>query len=201
MTTKEKIIYEALTLFSTRGYQAVSVRDISRSVGIKESSLYNHFKNKQDIFDTIINECNKRANELFSKLSMQESLQGNFNIYKGISPELLLYLVTSTFEFYVHDEYMFKFRRLLTIEQYNNESIGKLYKEMFIDSAINYQTMLFSSLINEGLIEKADPKSVALEFYAPVFLLLCRYDELNEEVKQILKNHIINFTNKNKPKK
>jgi len=54
MNTKEKIIYESLNLFSTKGFDAISVRDIANAVGIKASSLYNHFKNKQDIFDTII---------------------------------------------------------------------------------------------------------------------------------------------------
>ena len=54
MTTKDKILKEAFYLFSERGFHAVSVRDIARAVGIKESSLYNHFKNKQDIFDRIV---------------------------------------------------------------------------------------------------------------------------------------------------
>ena len=54
MKTKEKILKEALFLFSDRGFHAVSVRDIAKAVGIKESSLYNHFKNKQDIFDSIV---------------------------------------------------------------------------------------------------------------------------------------------------
>ena len=43
MTTKERIIDQALDLFSRKGYDGVSVRDISGAVGIKESSLYNHF--------------------------------------------------------------------------------------------------------------------------------------------------------------
>lgn len=41
MTTKEKIVETALDLFSQRGYDGVSVRDIARAVGIRESSLYN----------------------------------------------------------------------------------------------------------------------------------------------------------------
>ena len=61
MNTKERIITEALNLFSINGYDSVSVRDIAKAVGIKESSLYNHFKNKQDIFDTIISEYSGRG--------------------------------------------------------------------------------------------------------------------------------------------
>ena len=53
MNTKERIACEALTLFSSKGYSAVSVRDIARAAGIKESSIYNHYKGKQAIFDAL----------------------------------------------------------------------------------------------------------------------------------------------------
>ena len=53
MKTKQLILDVALNLFSERGYSAVSIRDICGRVGIKESTIYYHFKNKQDIFDTL----------------------------------------------------------------------------------------------------------------------------------------------------
>lgn len=54
MGTREKILEEALTLFSQKGYNGVSVREIAGAIGIKESSLYNHFANKQEIFDQTV---------------------------------------------------------------------------------------------------------------------------------------------------
>ena len=41
--TKQKILDKALALFSSRGYDAVSVGEIAQAVGIKAPSLYNHF--------------------------------------------------------------------------------------------------------------------------------------------------------------
>ena len=52
-STKEKIIEESINLFASKGYHAVSIREIARSVGIKESSIYNHFKSKESILDQI----------------------------------------------------------------------------------------------------------------------------------------------------
>lgn len=52
--TKERIFDESLELFSKKGYEAVSVREIAREVGIRESSIYNHYKNKEAILDAII---------------------------------------------------------------------------------------------------------------------------------------------------
>ena len=60
MDTKHKIMDEALTLFSEKGYANVFVADIAEKVGIKAPSLYKHYKNKQAIFDAIIEEMNSR---------------------------------------------------------------------------------------------------------------------------------------------
>jgi AcrR family transcriptional regulator len=52
-TTKERIIDESIKLFSERGYDAVSMRDIAAKADIKAASIYNHFSSKQDILDEI----------------------------------------------------------------------------------------------------------------------------------------------------
>ena len=52
--TKQRILEKSLELFSTKGYDAVSVGEIAKAVGIKALSLYNHFPSKQAIFDAIL---------------------------------------------------------------------------------------------------------------------------------------------------
>lgn len=47
--TKQRILDEALRLFSQSGYDAVSVERIASAVGIKAPSLYKHFKSKQEV--------------------------------------------------------------------------------------------------------------------------------------------------------
>ena len=65
MTTKEKILDTALELFSRQGYDGASVRDIARAVGIRESSLYNHFPSKRALFDGIVDFCVQQAELYF----------------------------------------------------------------------------------------------------------------------------------------
>ena len=52
--TKEKIFDAAIDLFSEYGYTGASIRGIAVSVGIKESSIYAHFINKEDILNHIL---------------------------------------------------------------------------------------------------------------------------------------------------
>ena len=46
-TTKQRILSEALKLFASKGYEAVSVAQIAGAVGIKAPSLYKHYDSKR----------------------------------------------------------------------------------------------------------------------------------------------------------
>ena len=72
MTTKEKITEEALTLFAERGYKGTSVKNIADAVGIKDASLYNHFKSKQEIFNSIVELISKHISDLSETLGIPQ---------------------------------------------------------------------------------------------------------------------------------
>lgn len=194
MNTKERIIYEALNLFSTKGFDAISVRDIAKAVGIKASSLYNHFKNKQDIFDTIINKYSghvKKFLERINPCNTESDLK--LNNIKNLSDELFFKKSTDMFKFYLEDEYMIKFRKLLTIEQFKNSKIANLYNQLFIDDILNFQVKIFEVLMNSNILIKKDPYILALQFYSPVFLLFYKFENITDKERVSLINHISEF--------
>ncbi len=53
-TTKDRIFEAAVELFSTKGYQGSSMRDLAGKVEIKESSLYYHYPSKSAILEAIL---------------------------------------------------------------------------------------------------------------------------------------------------
>ena len=53
--TKERIIEEAIKLFSERGFHAVGISEIVKNAGIAKPSLYHHFGSKESLRDTIFN--------------------------------------------------------------------------------------------------------------------------------------------------
>lgn len=202
MSTREKIITVSLDLFSKKGFDAVSVRDISGAVGIKESSLYNHFKNKQDIFDTILKEYSDRWDAIFNNLQltgddMEFAVDSRtIEMYKNMTSENFAQIAGTLFDYYMTDEINVKFRRMLTIEQYRSEDIAKLFRKISFDDSIEYQAQLFEALIKTGCFIEVDPYILAIEFFSPIFLIFYKYDNKNEELqnaKKLFLRHIDNF--------
>ena len=54
ISNRERIFDVSIDLFSEYGYDGVSVRQIAKEVGIRESSIYNHYPSKESILDSIL---------------------------------------------------------------------------------------------------------------------------------------------------
>ncbi|WP_095152651.1 TetR/AcrR family transcriptional regulator [Pseudomonas sp. Irchel s3b5] len=52
--TRDRIIDAAIALFSEYGFQAISMRDLAKQVGVNAGSLYNHIENKQELLYEIL---------------------------------------------------------------------------------------------------------------------------------------------------
>lgn len=196
MTTKEKIIYESLNLFSTKGFDSISVRDIANAVGIKASSIYNHFKNKHEIFDTIIGIYSEHLNKFLDYIKIDTKRNNiTFNKLEWLSDEEFLKKSLAVFVFYLEDEYIVKFRKLLTIEQFSDSKIATLYNKLFIDDILNFQATVFEKLINLNILIKKDPYTLALQFYSPIFLMFSKFETITDKELMYLRNHISEFKN------
>lgn len=195
--TKQIILDEALTFFSINGYDGVTVADIAKAVGIKASSLYKHYKNKQDIFDSIISEIELRYTSFTAQIGIEGTdPQKAVGQYIGISNDALINIGTSMFKYFLHDEYELKFRRMMTIEQYRNPAVAKLYAEKYIDSAIAFQTAIFEGLIKHNMMRNVDAKIAAMHFYSPIYISLCLCSSLPDREDMALETitqHIIQF--------
>jgi AcrR family transcriptional regulator len=202
MSTRDKILKEALNLFSTTGVDSVSVRDIAYTGGIKESSLYNHFKNKQDIFDSILSEYSGRWEEIFKSINLTGEDKAmvvderTVNMYRGMSQEQFTALAALLFDYYMTDEINVKLRRMLTIEQYRNEDIAILFRKISFNDSLEFQAMLFKEFMEQGSFIKADPYLLAMEFFSPIFMIFYKFGndpESLREAKSLFIKHIEHF--------
>ena len=71
-TTVRRILEAAYELFAEKGYRGSSMREIAERSGIKAGSIYNHFKNKEEIFEAVFIE----KHPLFRILSLLDEVEG-----------------------------------------------------------------------------------------------------------------------------
>jgi AcrR family transcriptional regulator len=56
LTTRERIIEAAARVMLTRGLAATTTKEIARAAGLSEAALYKHFRDKADLFLTVLHE-------------------------------------------------------------------------------------------------------------------------------------------------
>ena len=197
MDTKEKILEVSLALFAQKGFDGVSVREIAKEVGVRESALYKHYKNKEDILDKIIEEMISSIRNGYELRHVPETLtEGVAEGYRNISEEQLCEMSWSIFKMFTEEPKLSNFRRLLMREQFHNKTFAKYYDKFFIAGVIESQAKTFLQLVDNGLFRKADERIIALHFYGPILLLFQQYDcepEKKDEIKEMLFKHVRAF--------
>ncbi len=162
--TKELIMETALGMFSKKGYVAVSMRDISGAVGIKASSLYYHFKSKQDIFDAIV----QRADDL------TDELKGIFMKALGNSSEVKcesFVLVGKAFVTgYLSNDKIGPLIQMLENERFHDKRSNDLWKKMLFDAPIEHEILVFKALNDKGIIKNNESEKLAAEYHGMVML-------------------------------
>ena len=192
--TRKRIIEKALELFSTRGYDAVSVGEIAKSVGIKAPSLYNHFPSKQAIFDAIVEETALQYQRDTDRIDIhvQDAAQ-DIPVFTEITEDTLFEKVRQIFEYSLHNETVSRFRRMMTIEQFRSPELSALYSRRYVERMVAYHAGIFRSLITSGELRAEDPDTMAMMYIAPVITLLgiCdRQPEKEAECLMRLESHV-----------
>jgi len=198
--TKENILHAALRLFAQDGYEAASVSDIAGELGITKGALYKHYKSKRDIFDNIVERMYQMDVERAKKYEMpEETFDRSPSAYRNTAVDNIKVFIEAQFHFLTEDEFTSNFRKMLTLEQYRNPEITELYQKCLVSGPVSYMEDLFREMMEQGIWSKSDPKQLALEFYAPFYLLLSISDTMPDrrEAAKLLSVHIERFIEKN----
>jgi len=159
--TKEKILKTALKLFSSKGYKATTVRDIAGAMGMKQSALYNHFKNKDEILETLISDLTSSAIvHLFDDKEPQEAAKSGKALLAGIATKFKL------LSFDGQNEALFK---LLMQEIFRNERVREIYNEYFYQENVKKLSSYLFMMMQAEMIKSSDPLLLANEFFSPLF--------------------------------
>ena len=188
MSTKERIMYAALDLFSKKGYDGGGVDLIAENAGLKGPSLYRHFKGKEDIFNSMIELVASHYEEGFGLKQEQEELPE--------SMEELIENAMRKIQFTMHDDIIRKTRRILAMEQFRSKRMAELTSCYHLENLQRVYADIFAGMMEKGILKQENPEILALEFVSPVSLLIHMYDrqpEREEEVLDKIRKHFEYF--------
>lgn len=194
--TKRRILEVAIQLFSHNGYSAVSVREITKHVGIKESALYNHFKTKDEILQSIY--------DLFTNMSEGNALPTPEQlelILKNVDLETFLTQGFEQFKRTIENPLLTQIWRILNIEQYRDQRAREIILNYIYKATIDFLESAFRLLqLQKKIKDEYSPKMLAVEYQYPIFAMMTEYlllkfdNKDTDELQQRVEGHIRYFT-------
>ena len=188
MSTKQRILDEALTLFAENGYDGTGVDLIAERVGIKGPSLYKHYKGKEEILNALIDAAEERYEEYFGSEKHIGKLPQSREEFIKVTMERI--------SFTMRDPVIRKMRMLLVQEQFRNERISEVTTRHQLDGIQRMFAKIIRGMMDEGIVKNDDPELLAVELTAPAVLQIARSDrqpQYEEECMEYIEKHLRHF--------
>ena len=184
--TRDLIIQTALKLFSQKGFEAVSVRDIAAELELTAPALYVHFKSKQDILEAILRKMEERDAELSGHDGVpQETFADNPESYDNVSMDDLMVFTLDMFRYWTEDDFAVQFRHLLTIEQFRDKRFADLFQQYLGSGVVQYLEDIFRKNTH------GDPHEQSVAFWSLFRFLLEQYDVMTtKKAKRLIVSHL-----------
>lgn len=153
--TKDIIFNTAVEMFSERGYDNISTREIARTAGINESTAYYYYKSKEALLDDILSVYRQKLERyLITKEQVEH------------------YLITDTprellrrfFSYYKDSEAVFMVRssRIVSMQQHTNPAAKDLVMDQLMDKTTASIKGALDILIERSMIPPFDTESISV---------------------------------------
>lgn len=188
ISTKDKILDSALTLFAEKGYDGVGVDLIAEKAGLKGPSLYKHFGGKEEILDALIGKVENYYEVHFGSEMNPGKIPSSMDEFLDSALERI--------QFTLHDKTIKKTRRILTMEQFRSQRIAELATKHSIDGLQVMYRKIFEGMMENGVIRCEDSSLLSMEFIAPITLLIQMCDrepQREREAMERMETHLRHF--------
>lgn len=160
-TTKDRILLEATIMFAQKGFSTVSIRDLAKRVNLKPASLYSHFKNKEALWDEVIEHVKNLYLIYFKRL--EKSIQEASSFESVL--DCMFVELKSVVNIFTHYGIS-----LIQVEQFRDEKAYDIYNNVFLKYSIDFIKGKFDDCIDKGWVKSFDTKVTATFFMHSVLI-------------------------------
>ena len=177
--TKERILAAALDMFSQNGFAGTNIRELAASLGLVKSGLYKHFKSKEEIWNSLLDEMIAYYDDRFGSPEHLPPVPDSLDGLTAMTMQMV--------DFTIHDERVIKTRKLLTIEQFRDERARDLATKHFLTGLTDMFTRIFTGMMEKGLLRKDDPAMLAFAYITPISALIHLCDREPEKTEEAIR--------------
>lgn len=162
---QQQIIEESIKIIDEKGIQGLTIKNLSKAIGISEPGIYRHFESKTEILLSILNNFKEMA----------KMLSGLMKDFEGTAIEKINFMFSRMLELFSESPSMVSV--IFSEEIFKNEELLKLK----ITEVLNMHAQTIESIIAKGQEEKnvrndIELKTLALMIMGSLRLLVKRWD-------------------------
>lgn len=194
--TKQRLLDEAERLFAENGYEAVSVRVITKSAGCNLGAVNYHFGSKKNLYKAVFKErWVPRATKIHQKLNELDQ--------KGdVTPDKIIYTITSAYmELFASNETLSLHHKLIVREMMNPSEVFEMVTHEAMRPTLKLLLKLFRPHLPEHLSETRSILFVLSIFAQVLYFNFARFPvssatgrEYDKEFKELLAKHLTDFS-------
>lgn len=179
-TRKEQILQVSAKLFREKGYEAASMRDIAKELGIEAASLYSHIKSKDELLVTI---CFRMADELIKAIDEVNDVY--FNAEEKLASAIKNHVKIMTGDLDASSVFIREWRRLPKEKLDEFIKLRNKYEEGFTQILINGE--------NENVFDAPDKKFAVLTILSTVNWITEWYSPKGNMTPDEISEHLYRF--------
>ena len=182
--TREEILDVALSLFSTKGYDATSLSDISAMLGVSKAALFKHFDSKEEILFSVMKMMDEEDRNRARDMNVPEDKKSESEEdYRDINKNDFISYALSQFEYWTENKRASEYRKFLSLERLRREELRIKWEENFVSGPLSYTKDVMEALGIDGYEKKA------MRLWSLMFLsyFLIYSGEYKEKLKTNLK--------------
>jgi len=187
---RQQIVEVAVELFSLRGFNGVTTKEIADRTGVSQAIIFRHFPSKEAIYSAILDHKVRQA---------AEQIQGHLQDAAGRKDDRAFFgsLAVDLLDLYTRDPSLI---RLLLFSALEGHDLSRMYYKTMAGQVREHVRAYLKQRIADGAFRQIDPLASARMFMGMIVHhaqvgALYKYDDVKISNKQMADNFVDVFLN------